>query len=848
MSYLKEVLLEKLLSYTFKISEKLIKKTINNNFNEEEIDLDLSKINKQTNTYDASIPIIFGEVLISGNIIWNSEIRKKLEKYNPLNDLWNFVSIPTVLDIFKPSQENKIEFTIDIAIAICEGKVEDLLGVFIEGIAIDVDDYNFRFYTGTKEQEADPVIKKEHGEDAPAFRGMCYAIFENFSLTSFNNKIPKFEFFIKRSNFGTLQSKTQILKSKIKGVNLMPGSGEFVYETLVNKIYKNVFWNNQQNILDGEITYSNNNTNKKISDVLCSLNQMQCDLPNLEWISVVVTWFTNSTNIKDACIFPAVNFNDKKSGSAPIPWNVAGKNRWQVRCVSTRKDGTTNYGGTVNDSSIISLLKELKNRGYKIIFYPMIFVDTSEKPWRGRITGEAKYIKDFFHKEEGYNNFVLHYANLVNNFVDAFVIGSEMKGLTQIKNDDNTFPAVQEFVELAKTIKYIAPNMLLTYAADWSEYHSFEGFYNMDDLWSSEYIDFIGIDAYFPLTYTKTKPSIKQIEEGWQSGEGYDFYFESGKKIEYQNPNFAWKNMRWFIKNKHINKDGSITKFIPNSKKIWFTEFGFPSVDLCTNQPNVFFDDNSKESKLPLFSQGIVDIESQKNALYASIEFIEENSDIIENSFVWCYDARPFPFFPQRKDIWKDGNLWQKGHWINGKLGSNTFDEIVKELCIKSGIQENELEFINCNDLVEGMCIDKSIPFSKYVEYLCDVYFVKISSSEIGLKFKSIINLNEDLEINNSIIKKYKKNSDDFEEEENSSMLPSSISLSFIDKTSRYKPSNITFNLGKESSYFDNNLHFTFPIVFTKERAMQVAQNLLTVKRSEKFINQIYLPFHKINF
>ncbi|MCC8483962.1 MAG: glycoside hydrolase TIM-barrel-like domain-containing protein [Rickettsia endosymbiont of Labidopullus appendiculatus] len=30
-------------------------------------------------------------------------------------------------------------------------------------------------------------------------------------------------------------------------------------------------------------------------------------------------------------------------------------------------------------------------------------------------------------------------------------------------------------------------------------------------------------------------------------------------------------------------------------KPIWFTEFGFPSVDGCSNQPNVFYDPSSCE-------------------------------------------------------------------------------------------------------------------------------------------------------------------------------------------------------------------------------------------------------------
>ncbi len=74
------------------------------------------------------------------------------------------------------------------------------------------------------------------------------------------------------------------------------------------------------------------------------------------------------------------------------------------------------------------------------MFYPMLLIDSYEKPWRGRMyVNDAKDIENFFDGENGYNKFILHYAKLVKGKVKAFLIGSEMVELTKFKTSDNKF-------------------------------------------------------------------------------------------------------------------------------------------------------------------------------------------------------------------------------------------------------------------------------------------------------------------------------------------------------------------------------------------------------------------------
>lgn len=42
-------------------------------------------------------------------------------------------------------------------------------------------------------------------------------------------------------------------------------------------------------------------------------------------------------------------------------------------------------------------------------------------------------------------------------------------------------------------------------------------------------------------------------------------------------------------------------------KKIWFTEFGFPSIDKASNQPNVFFDPKCTDGGAPKYSSAGTD-------------------------------------------------------------------------------------------------------------------------------------------------------------------------------------------------------------------------------------------------
>lgn len=159
------------------------------------------------------------------------------------------------------------------------------------------------------------------------------------------------------------------------------------------------------------------------------------------------------------------------------------------------------------------------------------------------------------------------------------------------------------------------------------------------------------------------------------------------------------KQIRWWWNNTHQAlydvgdglgevPQGPPTAWLPQSKSIIFTEYGFPASDKCTNQPNVFYDASSTESGTAYWSiwrsadGGRFLPQPDQNlsllALQAIYEywFVDGNNAVsraglkmIEPAFcsVWNWDARPFPTFPVLSNIWGDTSNWQAGNWLNGK-------------------------------------------------------------------------------------------------------------------------------------------------------------------------------------
>ncbi|MFK7967916.1 MAG: glycoside hydrolase TIM-barrel-like domain-containing protein [Rickettsiaceae bacterium] len=519
-----------------------------------------------------------------------------------------------------------------------------------------------------------------------------------------------------------------------------------------------------------------------------------------------------------------------------------GYNRHNAHEITKDNEGNPRYGGSINDQSVIRYLQELKKRGFKIMFYPMFFLDVNLKPWRGRLTGDAKEVTNFFNKTHGYNEFIIHYANLVKDYVDAFIIGSELIGLTKVKNSYNHFPAVNKLVDLAKIVKNIVgKKVLVSYAADWSEYHHKEdGWYNLDPLWASPNIDFIGIDAYFPITNLDGLfVANKDIKEGFSSGEGYDYYIdhERNKKFPLA-PEFAWKNLKYWWENTHCNPDRLNTVWRPKSKKIWFTEYGFPSIDKAPNQPNVFFDPLCVDGGVPRYSNSEIDFGIQRRCIKAFIEFWS-NEEYIENMFLWTWDARPYPAWPHM-DVWKDGYLWEKGHWVNDKFGAASVASIILEVSHRCKIDLNNVEINTIDEALTGAFFNNQISGKDAISILRSAYFFDISASnEQRISFIKRGQLSPNLIKSDDLIK-LSNTSYINEISIAKEQMITKVDIYFQTQLGDYKTNYLHINSEELSNL--KNAVLRLPLIISESEAGQIGRLLLKNAAAEKMILEFNLP------
>lgn len=172
--------------------------------------------------------------------------------------------------------------------------------------------------------------------------------------------------------------------------------------------------------------------------------------------------------------------------------------------------------------------EQLKIKGIKIMLKPQIWV------WRGEFTGYIKMETEVDWKtlEEAYSKFILEYADLANEInAELFCIGTELELFVENRPKywDNLI------TEIKKRYKG-----KLTYAANWDEF-------KRTPFWNR--LDFIGVDAYFPVSISKT-PTVEECLKGWNAHKETI----KGMSLKYNKP-------------------------------ILFTEFGYRSVDFSGKEP-----------------------------------------------------------------------------------------------------------------------------------------------------------------------------------------------------------------------------------------------------------------------
>jgi len=218
----------------------------------------LRDLDVQSSSYGLPIPIVFGTMRLAGNVIWATQIKETRREDGGGKGGGGGATQVT------------FTYSIDCAIAICEGPIVGIRKIWgdtkliwsigepetaqeklasLLNLAVTVVEVfeailstqkgpfgAMRIYPGSQTAEPDPLIEADKGVgDVPAYRGLCYVVFDDFQLANFGNRIPNFSFEVV---FAGTQTTSEIetvvvpdsggLTHREIGASFIDGNGEMI--------------------------------------------------------------------------------------------------------------------------------------------------------------------------------------------------------------------------------------------------------------------------------------------------------------------------------------------------------------------------------------------------------------------------------------------------------------------------------------------------------------------------------------------------------------------------------------------------------------------------------------------
>jgi hypothetical protein len=224
-----------------------------------------------------------------------------------------------------------------------------------------------------------------------------------------------------------------------------------------------------------------------------------------------------------------------------------------------------------SENGLLQYAKEFQKVDVKLMVKPHLWLR------RGGFTGHLKpnSEENWVLLENSYRNYILTYAKAAEELkAEMLCIGTELEQFVVNRP--------KYWQQLIKEIRTIYKGKL-TYAANWDEFKRIT-------FWDK--LDFIGIDAYFPLS-DKKSPTVQDFEMGWKP-----------------------------------HKQEIIRVQKQFKKPVLFTEFGYRSIDFTGKEP---WDSNRIE--------GSINLQAQADALQAIYnQFWKE--DWFAGGFVWKWFHR----------------------------------------------------------------------------------------------------------------------------------------------------------------------------------------------------------------
>lgn len=234
-----------------------------------------------------------------------------------------------------------------------------------------------------------------------------------------------------------------------------------------------------------------------------------------------VSFVSSNYSVHDGNLEPVLNVN--ASWIAVIPFGfMADKNEPML----TFDNDWQWYGERVEGAR--QMIQKMHENGLNVMLKPQIWIGMGDYTGFADMVTEEKWLV----LEAGYEKFILAFAELAQEEgVKMLSVGTEMSIFAEKRPDF--------WRKMIKNVREVY-NGELTYAENWDSFDKIE-------FWDE--LDYIGVDAYFPLTNGR-KSRINAIVKGWEKHE--------------------------------VVIDSISNQF---NKKILFTEYGYRSIDNCTKEP-----------------------------------------------------------------------------------------------------------------------------------------------------------------------------------------------------------------------------------------------------------------------
>ncbi|MFA5120014.1 glycoside hydrolase TIM-barrel-like domain-containing protein [Zavarzinia sp.] len=884
----------------------------------------LSDLQVQNSNEGAAIPAVAGRIRLAGQVIWATRFKEVASTSSSGGGKGGGGGSRQKVTTYS--------YYANFAVGLCEGAIDRVWRVWADGKVLDLSTVTMRVYPGDHAQLPDPLIEGIEGAgQAPAYRGTAYVVFEELAIEAFGNRLPQLTFEVTRR----VAPAEPGLEDMVRAVTLIPASGEFAYDTHV--ITKGGYATPSGTLVPENRSASDTRADllPALDDLAAALPAVRRVFLTVGWFGddlraghctirpraelaskftfdgrAAVTWRVHG---QDRAAVPAISI-DPASGR--IAFGGTPDDRSLVRAIRELK--ARGYQVVI----------------YPFLFMDIAAGNTLPDPysdhgagsgqpaypWRGRITaavapgyagsldgsaaaavevaaflgsvtrgqvavsvgaGDAVGVSYSGPAEWSYRRMILHYAKLaaaVNALdpgaVTGFLLGSELRGLTTLRDAAGSYPFVAGLRTLAADCRAVlGPGVALTYGADWSEYFGHQPAdgsgdvrCHLDPLWADPAIDAVGIDNYLPLADWRDGDAHLDALAGFggpqdaayldanvEGGERFDWYYASDADRATQRRTpitdgaygkpwvFRPKDFRAWWSNVHHERPGgseaaSPTAWVPMSKPLWFTELGLPSVDRGANQPNVFYDPKSSESALPYFSAGARDDIGQRKGLEAWLRRFGPDSAsnpvsplyggrMVGEIAVWTWDARPFPAWPARDDLWGDGDLWPLGHWLNGKVGLADLGGLVTEICARAGLDAGRIDVSALRGVVTGYLRDRAVSPRSEIESLMQAFSFDAVESGGVLRFlhrggepHTALTLADLTEAKQGESDLTVVRAQDIE-------LPAEVAISYVDGQRDYRSSSVTSR--RLAGGARGRRQLALPLVLDEGQALGIAERLL---------------------